>query len=346
MHDAFTELLRGAAPILALAPMHDVTDLPFWRLCHSYGGADLYFTEYIRVHNTSKPQRSILRAITENPTGQPVVAQIIGNDIPALVRTARELQDYPIVAIDLNLGCPAPIVWRKVAGGGLLRDPERIDAILGALRDAVRIKLSVKTRLGFDSPAVFERLLRLFAKHALDLVTVHGRTVAEQYQGPVHYDQIACAVRALPCPVLANGDIDSATNAQEVLKLTGAAGLMIGRAAIRNPWIFRQIRQCQRGQPTLTPKGCDLLAYIGALFEAVASPTMSETKQVQIVKRSMNYLGLGVDVDGRFLHQIQRTKSRAEFFRVCVEFLSHDRPMSLEPFAARRETAASPEARP
>ena len=88
----FPSLLAGEEPILALAPMQDVTDLAFWTLISSYGGPDLYFTEYFRVHATSTLDRNILRSITENPTGRPVIAQMIGNDIPSLVRTARELQ--------------------------------------------------------------------------------------------------------------------------------------------------------------------------------------------------------------------------------------------------------------
>ena len=144
--------------------------------------------------------RDILKSVTENPTGRPVVAQMIGNDIPSLVRTARELQQYPIVAVDLNLGCPAPVVYRKCAGGGLLREPKRVDAILGALRDAVKIKFTVKTRIGFDSPDVFDELLPIFAKHSLDLLTVHGRTVREMYRAEVHYDYIARAVAAMSVP--------------------------------------------------------------------------------------------------------------------------------------------------
>src|SRR5437867_545956 len=140
------ERLHGPSPVLALAPMQDVTDLSFWRLLSEYGGADVYFTEYFRVHATSNLEKTILNSITENPTGRPVIAQLIGNDIPALVRTAQELQQYPIAAVDLNLGCPAPVVYRKCAGGGLLREPQRVDTILGALREAVTIKFTVTSR--------------------------------------------------------------------------------------------------------------------------------------------------------------------------------------------------------
>src|SRR5213075_2910266 len=179
-----------------------------------------YFTEYFRVHADSNLDKVILASITRNPTGRPVVAQMIGNDIPALVRTARELQQYPIAAVDLNLGCPAPVVYRKCAGGGLLRDPQHVDAILGALRDAVKVKFTVKTRLGFDSPEVFDRLLPIFGKHSLDLLTVHARTVKEMYRSAPRYEFIARAVAAMSCPVLANGNIYSAAKADEVLEFT------------------------------------------------------------------------------------------------------------------------------
>ena len=326
-------MLRGRELILALAPMQDVTDLPFWNLMTAYGGADVYFTEYFRVHTTSNLEPWVLRSITHNPTGRPVVAQMIGNDIPSLVRTARELQQYPIVAVDLNLGCPAPVVYRKCAGGGLLREPQRVAAILGALRDAISIKFTVKTRVGFDSPEVFDELLPMFAKQSIDLLTVHGRTVQEMYRSEVHYDLIARAVAELPFPVLANGNVYSAQNAVEILQLTGAKGLMIGRGAIRNPWLFHQIRQHQRGETIFTPTGQDVLAYILALYEAVCSPEVREISQVQKMKKYMNYLGVGVEPAGQFLHQIRRVTTKADFFRVCEEFLNHDQPMPLEPFA-------------
>ncbi len=124
-------VLRQPGPVLALAPMQEVTDLAFWTVTSAYGSADLLFTEYFRVYENSRLDRHILASITENPTGRPVIAQMIGNDIPSLVRIARELQEHPVAAVDLNLGCPAPVVYRKCAGGGLLRDPARVDRIWG-----------------------------------------------------------------------------------------------------------------------------------------------------------------------------------------------------------------------
>lgn len=337
----FDEKLTGTEPILALAPMQDVTDLPFWQLMARYGGADLYFTEYFRVHATSNLDRIILRSITENPTGRPVIAQMIGNDIAALVRTARELQQYPIAGVDLNLGCPAPVVYRKCAGGGLLREPERVDAILGALRDAVSIRFTVKTRIGFDSSDCFEELLSVFARHSLDLLTVHGRTVREMYQPQVHYHLIARAVEAVPCPVLANGNVDSSEKAREILETTGARGLMIGRGAVRNPWLFTQIRQSQRAERVFEPTGFDLLDYIRDLFWTVRPAGINEAAHIQKMKKYMNFIGEGVEPTGQFLHQIRRVTSEAEFFRVCETFLDHDQPVELAAFSSKRMTSSS-----
>lgn len=331
-HEQFEQLLRGPAPLLALAPMQDVTDLPFWQLMSQYGGPDVYFTEYARVHPTSNLEKWILESITKNPTGKPAIVQMIGNDIPSLVRTAKELQQYPIVAVDLNLGCPAPVVYRKCAGGGLLRDPDKVDAILGALREAIAIKFTVKTRLGFDDAAVFDELLPIFAKHSLDLLTVHGRTVREMYRSEVHYDFIARAVEAVPCPVLANGNVHSVAKATTVLELTGAHGLMIGRGAIRNPWVFHQIRQQQRGEPLFVPRGQDVLQYLHRLYEFTSPPGGREAAQVEKLKKYMNFIGLGIEPTGEFLHRIRRATTQAEFFRVCEDFLNHDQPMPLEPF--------------
>ena len=328
----FLNLLRGPAPVLALAPMQDVSTLEFWRVMARYGGSDAYWTEYFRVHGDSRPEKWILRSITENPTGRPIVAQLIGNNIPALIRTAKELQRHPIAAIELNLGCPAPVVYRKCAGGGLLREPEKIDAILGALRDAVTVPFTVKTRIGFGSPDEFDDLLPLFAKHPIDLLTVHARTVVQMYRPGVRYDLIPLAVRALRCPVLANGNVHGPAQAQALLAETGARGLMIGRGAIRNPWLFDQVRAQLRGEKIKLPSGRDVLRYIRELWENEITIGVSESAQVQRMKKFMNFIGEGVNET--FLHEIRRVATTADFFRVCEEFLNHDLPLTLDPDAA------------
>jgi tRNA-dihydrouridine synthase len=325
--EIFARLLAGSAPVLALAPMQDVTTLSFMRVMARYGGPDVYWTEYFRVHGDSRPEKWILESITQNPTGRPVVAQLIGNDVSALVRTAKLLQAHPVAAIDLNLGCPAPVVYRKCAGGGLLREPQRIDELLGALREAVTIPFTVKTRTGFAAESEFEALLAVFARHRLDLVTVHARTVAQMYRPGVRYDLIAQAAGALKCPVLANGNVFSAGQAKELLAQTGARGLMIGRGAIRNPWLFGQIRAALRGEASIPPTGRDVLQYIRALWESEITPGARESAQVQRMKKFTNFIGEGIGQE--FLYAIRRVTTAAEFWRVCENFLAHDEPMTL-----------------
>src|SRR5688572_5553517 len=204
-------------PLTALAPMQDVTDLPFMRVMAHYGAPDYFFTEFFRVHGQSRPEKHILRSITENRTGRPVFAQLIGEHVPDMVRTVKELLKYPIAGIDLNMGCPAPKIYKKNVGGGLLRDPAKIDELIGSLRDAVPGLFTVKMRIGFDSTENYDPILALINKHSVNLLSVHGRTVKEGYRSEVHYDFIGHAARAVRCPVLANGNIASAAKAAAVL---------------------------------------------------------------------------------------------------------------------------------
>ena len=311
--------------------MQDVTDLPFMRIMTRYGGPDVYYTEYFRVHPDSCLNKTILSSITQNPTGRPVIAQMIGNHIPSLVRTVKDLLEHPVAAIDLNLGCPAPVVYRKCAGGGLLRDLPLVDSILGALRDAIPGRFTVKTRIGFDDERTFDALLPIFEKHSLDLLTVHGRTVLQMYRDGVRYDLIAQAAAVLKCPVLANGNVSTPDDAENVLGQTKARGLMIGRGAIRNPWIFEHIRARRRGETIKHPRGRDVLDYIHTLYESVCDPEVREVSNVTKMKRYMNFIGAGIDDSDAFLHAIRRAATRDEFFAICREHLDHDRATTLTP---------------
>lgn len=327
----FADLLAAHRPLLVLAPMQHITDLPFWRVIQHYGGADLYYTEYFRVHRDSTLERPILRSIDENPTGRPVIAQMIGEHIPSLVRTAEALQKHAVFGIDLNLGCPAPVVCRKSAGGGLLKLPEHIDAILEALRPAIGVRFTVKTRIGSRDPAEFDRLLEIFAKHQVDAFTVHGRTVAELYRTRVHLDRIRQAVETLRAPVIANGNVLSVALARETLSATGAAGLMLGRGAIRNPWLFQQIRDDAQGIPYFKPTLRDLRGYIDHLSAETRLPHLNEEESVSRLKRYMNFIGQGIGPDEAFLHAIRRAASEKEFLGLCDRHLDSDEPFPAEP---------------
>jgi tRNA-dihydrouridine synthase len=315
----------------ALAPMQDVTDLAFMRVIAGYGAPDYFFTEFFRVHAQSRPERHILRSIDENDTGRPVFAQMIGEDIPHMVRTARELALHPVAGIDVNLGCPAPKVYKKNVGGGLLRDPERIRAILAALREAVPGLLTVKMRIGFDDTGNFDRILDIVNESRVDLLTVHGRTVREMYRSEVHYDRIAHAASKSACPVLANGNVTSAARAAAVVVETGAAGVMIGRHAIRNPWIFRQCRERFSGQPAKRVSLMDVREYVDRLYRETRAPGVPERAHVNKMKKYLNFVGQGVDPRGAFLHDMRRAESEAELFGICDRHLKVPGEFSPEP---------------
>jgi tRNA-dihydrouridine synthase len=321
-------------PLTALAPMQDVTDLAFMRVIAHYGAPDYFFTEFFRVHAQSRPEKHILRSIDENETGRPVFAQLIGEDLSHLARTARELLKHPIAGIDLNLGCPAPKVYKKNVGGGLLREPEKIAAIFATLRDVVPGLFTVKMRIGFSDAANFERILDLVNEHRVDLLTIHGRTVKEMYRSEVHYDYIAQATARVRCPLLANGNVTSAARASAVLAQTNASGVMIGRHAIRNPWIFAQCRDQFAGKAIRPVLLADVREYVERLFRATAVPDLAERYHVNKMKKYLNFVGQSVDETGAFLHDMRRTETERDLFAVCDRHLLADasRQFSLEPY--------------
>ncbi len=322
-------------PFTALAPMQDVTDLPFMRVMAHYGAPDWFFTEFFRVHAQSRPEKHIVRSIVENQTGRPVFAQLIGEEITHMVRTVNELLKLPVAGIDLNMGCPAPKIYKKNVGGGLLRDPAKIDDLIGALRAATPGLFTVKMRIGFDSTDNYLRVLDLINKHSVDLLSVHGRTVKEGYRSDVHYDFIGTAARTVRCPVLANGNVTSATKAAEVLAQTGAAGVMIGRHAIRNPWIFRQCRERFAGASVFAPTLADVREYVDRLYRETRTPEIPEAAHVAKMKKYLNFVGQSVDAEGRFLHDMRRAMTEAELFAVCDRHLLTEpaKPFADEPYA-------------
>lgn len=317
-------LLPNHRPALVLAPMQDVTDLPFMRVIARRGAPDWFVTEYFRVHPDSVPDAYILRSIRENQTGCPIFAQLIGSDVSDLIRTARQFAELPIAGIDLNLGCPAPIVCRKNAGGGLLRDIQTVDRLLGAMREAVPGKLTVKTRIGYHEPDEFAALLEVFSRHAIDGLAIHGRTVVERYQTPVHPVWIRRAVEVLPCPVIANGNVVDCDTGLSLLDLTNAGGLMIGRGAIRNPWIFSQLRARFDGTAPPAPTHRDLMEYCFELYHEIARETrrFKLASHVQRMKKTMAYITHGLE--GAFEYEMRRALTEEDFFTICRTYLDHE----------------------
>ena len=314
--------------------MQDVTDLAFFGVIAHYGAPDYLFTEFFRVHATSRLEDHIVRSVTENPSGRPVFAQLIGESLPDLARAAADLLKLPIAGIDLNLGCPAPKIYRKNVGGGLHRDLAKVDAILATLRAATPGLFTVKTRIGFDDGASFDHLLDLVDHHGADLLSVHCRSVKELYRGEPHYEYAARAVARLRCPVLANGEISSAAKAAAVLSATRCAGVMVGRHAIRNPWIFRQIRERFAGEPVFAPTLADVREYIDRLYRVTANPAAPEFARTGKLKKYLNFIAQSVDPESRFLRAMRHARTEAELFAVCDEHLLRDPtiPFATEPY--------------
>lgn len=326
--------ILSGQPLTALAPMQDVTDLAFMQMLSDYGCPDYYVTEYFRVYANSNIDKKILRSITLNVTGRPVFAQLIGESIPDILRIAKQLTKYPVAGIDLNLGCPAPRVYRKNVGGGLLREPETIERIFEAMRSQISGLFTVKMRVGFDSTDNFEKLLNLINQYQIDLLSLHGRTVKELYRGEVHYDLIHQAVQTVNCPVLANGNITSYLKAEQVLKETGAAGVMIGRSAIRNPWIFQQIRDRFAGKTVQVVTLADVYQYIQHLFTITCQDTLREKSHVNSLKKFLNFIGTGIDPEGKFLAGMRLVQSKQELFDLCDRHLltNPEQPFAIEPY--------------
>ncbi len=226
---------------LVLAPMAGVSNLPF-RLIAREAGAALAFTETVSAKGLVRGGAKTRRLLHSSPREAPVAFQLFGSEPEVFDGACRMLADEGAVWIDLNVGCPVKKFIRNQAGSALLRDLPRATRIIRAMRRAFPGTLSVKMRTGWDADSIVApELARIAAAEGAELLSVHGRTRAQQYSGRASRDEIRRVVEAVPdTPVLANGDL---TNAQEVFSMlaeTGAAGVMIGRGAMGNPWIFEQ----------------------------------------------------------------------------------------------------------
>lgn len=320
--------------ILALAPMKDVTDLAFIQTLNDLNSLPDYFiTEYFRtVGHHKKMDPYIMRSIDENPTSKPIYGQLVGNESEYLVRDALHLMQHSCAGVDINMGCPAPLVCRRGAGGGMLRSLHNMDSVLGALRDALPSgAFSVKCRLGYETPDEFERILPVIAKHAPDRVCIHARTVKEGYRSSVHPEWVQWAAETLSCPIIANGNIVDTATADAWIKHARPAGLMIGRAALRNPWLFAQLREHFQGQPITVRTYRDVLTYIRSLYEHTLSMQTHyvEEKHIHRLKKYLVYTSRGLPES--FDHQMKRAKTAGEFLHLCESSLNQDVPLPMTP---------------
>lgn len=237
-------LYLGARPVL-LAPMEDVTDMPFRRLCKGYG-ADLMYTEFVSADAIIRDVKSSMKKLDIDPAERPVGIQIYGREIEPMVEAAKIVEQSGPDIIDINFGCPVKKVAGKGAGAGMLRDiPKMVEMTRRVVQAVDHTPVTVKTRLGWDENSKFvvdtaERLQDV----GIAAITIHGRTRAQMYTGEADWTLIG-QVKDNPrmsIPVIGNGDIDSPLKAREMFDKYGVDAIMIGRAAIGRPWIFNEVK--------------------------------------------------------------------------------------------------------
>ena len=237
-----------------LAPMAGVTDLPFRQLCRKMG-AGLVVSEMVAANPDTWATRKSRQRVQFGDEPAPRSVQIAGYDPQMMADAARFNVGLGAEIIDINMGCPAKKVCKRAAGSALLQYPELVSDILKATVSAVDVPVTLKIRTGWDRQNRNAVTIAKIAEEAgIASLAVHGRTKACRFVGEVEYDTIAQVVEAVSIPVLANGDINDPQKAVEVLNHTGAAAVMIGRAAQGNPWIFNQINHfLNYGQPLAPP---------------------------------------------------------------------------------------------
>jgi len=226
---------------LVLAPMAGVSNLPF-RLIAREAGAALVFSETLSAKGLVHGGRKTWRMLETSPREAPVAFQLFGSDPGVLGEASQRLEDAGAEWLDFNVGCPVRKFIKNGAGGALLRDLPRAAAIVRAMRRSFSGTLSVKMRAGWDESSInAPEFARIAAGEGVELCSVHGRTCVQKYAGGVDRRLIRRVVEAVPgTPVLANGDVTSPHDVFDMLRETGAAGVMIGRGAMGNPWIFEQ----------------------------------------------------------------------------------------------------------
>ncbi len=231
-----------AAPVV-LAPMSGYNDQPFRRLCRRFGAALVYtglLSSNAIVYGPGPfGNPATAEMLRFHPDEFPVVCQLFGNDDTVIVEAARKVASLGMTAIDINLGCATPKVAGSGAGASLLRDPAGIARLFARLTQAIDLPVSGKIRLGWDAESLnYLEVAQALADNGAALIAVHGRTAVQGYEGWADWGAIAEVKRAVAVPVLASGDVRTASDIGKVLEVTGCDGVMIGRGAIGNMWIF------------------------------------------------------------------------------------------------------------
>jgi nifR3 family TIM-barrel protein len=247
--------LRDARPAVVLAPMEDVSDAVFRRLCRAHG-ADLCVTEFVNAEGLLRGCRTARRKMALAPDDQPTAIQIYGSDPGRLLEAAAVAEAARPAFIDINCGCWVPKIAARGAGAGWLRDPSAMVAMAGKVVRGVSLPVTVKTRIGWgpESHMPIVELARRLEDVGVSAITLHCRTAQMGHSGSADWSWAARAKEVVSIPVLVNGDVRTADDCARALAETGCDGVMIGRAAIDHPWVFREARALlDRGERLAPP---------------------------------------------------------------------------------------------
>ncbi|HOU91557.1 MAG TPA: tRNA-dihydrouridine synthase family protein [Polyangiaceae bacterium] len=315
-------------PATVLAPMEGVTTPGVRALFASLGPVGLVCTEFLRIHPRT-PLARVGAAVVRAP-GVALSVQLMGAEPDALAEATRRLAEAGADVVDLNVGCPSRRAVKGGAGAALLRDPAQLGRVAGAMRRATSGLLSAKIRAGFDDAGQALLVGRALADAGVDFITVHPRRRVDGFAGAADWRIIAELAAALPLPVVGNGDLWYASDAARVRRETGCAAVMLGRPALRNPWIFRQIAELAAGVPPFRPSGADLVGHLRALhalFERTVGPA---PRPLGALKEQLGYLARALPDNGAFRRRALRLEDPAAILALAERVLGRLPPDALD----------------
>ncbi len=293
--------------------MEGVTHPDFRALMAELGGVGLLCTEFVRISRAPLSEKAMRRAVVKAP-GVPLSVQVMGNDAVKMAEAAAAVASEGADVVDINLGCPAPRVVRKGVGSAMLEDPELLSRVLESMRERVPGLLSAKIRAGFDDASRVVEIAKRVEAAGADFIAVHPRRRCDFYEGVADWRIIRRLVEELSIPVVGNGDVWYAADALRMERETGCAAVMIGRPAMRNPWIFRQIEALRAGLEPDRPDGDALLAHIDTVRRRyVAAFAARKRSPLGPLKELSRWMGRAIDDDRAFMKAALRAQSVDEW---------------------------------
>ena len=305
-----------------LAPMAGVTDKPFRAICRRFGAG--MTTSEMTTADTSLWQTAKSQARLDlDLSATPVAVQIAGSEPLQMANAAQACVARGAQIIDINMGCPAKKVCKKLAGSALLRDEQLVAEILAAVVDSVEVPVTLKIRTGWDEQhRNGPQIARIAEDCGIQALAVHGRTRACRYRGDAEYDTISRIKASVDIPIIANGDITSLEKSLEVLRLTNADGLMIGRAAQGRPWIFRELNESLQGDSKNAALDKNELRDIMLDHLRELHLFYGETAGVRVARKHITwYCNHLVNADD-YRHQAVRVDSASEQIRLTIEYFN------------------------